>query len=216
MLSYQSIRDNMKYVPFCLSNKNIHGFDNQKALFRSIHWIVNDNERYEKFKNYSFRDFHVLAIDLLLYGLARFGYVLKENKSNVDFMSFHEMDKEYRKMSSLVFSNALSKQDDVCEWKKMEVPTTLIDWIETNKYLPVEFRDNETLNLSLAFLVASISVDDNYYINKLKKEERLELCIVVLELMALFGFSVYKIKKEGDFDNFTKYIAPYRKSYKEI
>lgn len=218
MLNYIKIRQSQSYLPTWLRDPgNIHGFDTQKDFFYSM-WLLAclDNKENEGKGNWI--SLHVFSIDLFLYGLARFGYVLKHSKKPLSFLSYNTIRSDVRAHQSVLLGNMFAKEGQKKEssYELPVVPQDVLDWIKSGEHLLPEFRNIETKNLGLIYLFKSIDCGNNEETSKLSLEDKVFYANVFMDNAAKLGYVLKKQTKEGNFDDLLEIIEPYREDYRKL
>lgn len=215
-ISFSSFRKKQLYLPAEFRDTNIHGFHNQKDFFRSL-WMNYGKE--DPVLNWV--NFHVIVVDFFLHGLARFGYHFCLSRKNLNFLSYEDLSHQLQEKNSMLLSNIFAKAKGVEEQtiEPMVIPDAsneVKDWIKNKEHLPKEWRDEETMGLMMAFLIASIDCSDNFMINRVSPDKRVEMCKIFLDSASIFGFVVKKHNRPGDFENLMEIIEDYREDYREL
>lgn len=224
-ITFSNFRKMQLYIPGEFRDSNIHGFHNQKDFFRIL-W----NHFGEDASRLGWVDFHVTIIDFFLYGLARYGYCLTSSRKEYNFLNYDALASDMSKSNTQLLKSFL---DNTKEQINNEVVSDVIRdenpmslevkvskeveiWIEKKEHLPVELRDEETLGLVMAFLVVSISCDDNFVTKKVTSEDRVSLSRFFLDTAAKFGYVLRKHNRDGDFNDLMEIIEPYREDYRQL
>ncbi len=218
MLNYMQIRQKQAYLPTWLRDPgNIHGFDTQKDFFYSM-WLLACLENKKNEEKGNWISLHVFSIDLFLYGLARFGYVLKHSKKPLNFSSYNTIRENVRAHQSVLLGNMFAKDEEkkTSSYELPKVSQDVLDWIKSGGHLLGEFKNIETKNLGLVYLFKSIDCSNNESTNKLSLEDKCFYANIFMDNAAKLGYVLKKQSKEGDFDNLLEKIEPYREDYRQL
>lgn len=225
MKSFEQVRQRMHYVPaeFREEHTALY-FDNQRDFFRTLWTLVNEKEG-EKVSQYSWVDFHVNTIDTLLFGLARYGYVLAKSRKKFNFFNYREYSRKVQnRTSNLLFNALVSNKEGANAIKETSednlsiiIPEDILQWIQSEGHLPEEFKGSENFILMITFLLRSISsYEDPYREKKLTLEDRFLMSKLFFNYAAQFGYVLKRKNKDGDFEDLPKLIEPYREGYNKM
>lgn len=212
------IRKNQAYLPTWLRCPgNIHGFDTQKDFFYSM-WLLACQENKENESKGNWISLHVFSIDLFLYGLTRFGYVLKHSKKPLNFLSYNTIRDNVRAHQSVLLGNMFAPKGGKVNssYELPIVPQDVLDWVNAGEHLLPEFKDVETKNLGLVYLFKSIDCSNNEGTSKLSLEDKIFYANIFVNNAAKLGYVLKKQTKEGNFDDLLEKIEPYREDYRQL